>query len=155
MPVSLNKRLDELEAAVIEMTQPDLSIDRCKDKYATLYDWQREFIRRTSDYSAVCLCAANRIGKTYTGTYIDAVHAMGTYPDDWEGHKFEKAPLIWCLGYSGEKTRDLLQYELFGRKTANGFEGGLIPANKIVSWESMTGTSGAMRSVLDRDWETK
>ena len=148
MPVSLNKRLDELEAAVIEMTQPDLSIDRCKDKYATLYDWQREFIRRTSDYSAVCLCAANRIGKTYTGTYIDAVHAMGTYPDDWEGHKFEKAPLIWCLGYSGEKTRDLLQYELFGRKTANGFEGGLIPANKIVSWESMTGTSGAMRSVL-------
>lgn len=144
---NLIKKVEALKPAIIEKVKPDLSVDECKRIYETLYNWQRDFIRATSNYNEVCLCAANRIGKTYTGTYIDAVHAMGVYPDDWEGHRFEHPPLIWCLGYSGEKTRDLLQNALFGRKTVSGFEGGLIPASKIVSWESMTGTSGAMRTV--------
>ena len=144
---ALMKRLDILEPAIIEKIQPDNSIDKCREIYDSLYDWQLEFNRKTKDFNEVCLCAANRIGKTYTGTFIDAVHAMGTYPDDWEGHRFEHPPLIWCLGYSGEKTRDLLQSELFGRKTPTGFTGGLIPSSKIVGWESMTGTSGAMRTV--------
>lgn len=141
------REISEIKAAIIEMAMPDGSIDECKDKYKTLYDWQLEFVENTSTHSAVCLCAANRIGKTYTGTFIDAVHAMGTYPDDWKGHKFDRPPLIWCLGYSGEKTRDLLQKELFGLKTPTGFTGGLIPKSKIVGWESMAGTSGAMRTV--------
>lgn len=144
---AIAKRLTEIEEAIEDRNKPDHSIDKCREKYATLYDWQREFISKTEDHTAVCLCAANRIGKTYTGTYIDATHAMGTYPEDWDGHKFERPPLIWCLGYSGEKTRDLLQYELFGRKTTSGFEGGLIPSNKIIDWEQMSGTSGAMRTV--------
>lgn len=148
MASPLLKRLDEVEAAVNERLNPDSSIDKCIEKYLSLYDWQIEFLEATATYNEVCLCAANRIGKTYTGTFIDAVHAMGTYPDDWKGHRFDHPPLVWCLGYSGEKTRDLLQSELFGRKTDKGFSGGLIPANKIVGWESMTGTSGAMRSVL-------
>jgi phage terminase large subunit-like protein len=120
---------------------------RYKKQFNILYDWQKEFIQKTSEYTEVCLCAANRIGKTFTGTYIDAIHAMGDYPDDWQGHKFSHAPLIWCLGYSGEKTRDLLQAEILGRKTDDGFEGGLIPSERIHSWESMTGTPGAMRTV--------
>ncbi len=143
----IRREVSELKAAVIEMAMPDGSIDECKEKYKTLYDWQLEFISKTKTHSAVCLCAANRIGKTYTGTYMDAVHAMGVYPEDWSGHRFDNPPLIWCLGYSGEKTRDLLQTELFGVKTQGGFTGGLIPASKIVSWESMSGTSGAMRTV--------
>lgn len=120
---------------------------RYKKVFEILYGWQREFISKTAEYSEVCLCAANRIGKTFTGTYIDAIHAMGEYPDDWDGHKFDHAPLIWCLGYSGEKTRDLLQKEIFGNKTDDGFEGGLIPPELIIGWESMTGTPGAMRTV--------
>lgn len=120
---------------------------RYKKLFSRLYEWQREFVAKTSEYSEVCLCAANRIGKTFTGTYVDAIHALGDYPDDWEGHKFKHAPTIWCLGYSGEKTRDLLQKEIFGNKTDDGFEGGLVPPERIVSWESMTGTPGAMRTV--------
>lgn len=147
MGLPLLKRLDEISSTLDDKLKPDESLDKCKDKYNTLYDWQLEFIESTKNYIESCLCAANRIGKTYTGTFIDAVHAMGVYPDDWAGHKFEHAPLIWCLGYSGEKTRDLLQLELFGRKTDSGFSGGLVPASKIVDWESMTGTPGAMRSV--------
>lgn len=116
--------------------------------FDTLYQWQREFVEATSRYSQCCLIAANRIGKTYTGTYIDAVHALGEYPEGWAGHRFDHAPLIWCLGYSGEKTRDLLQMALVGRKNGDTFEGGLIPASRIVGYESMTGTPNAVRTLL-------
>lgn len=121
---------------------------RYKKMFEMLYPWQStEFIGATAHYSAVCLCAANRIGKTFTGTYVDAIHLMGDYPEDWTGYKFTKAPLVWCLGYSGEKTRDLLQSEIFGRYSENSFTGGLIPPELIVDWKSMSGTPGAMREV--------
>lgn len=120
---------------------------RYKTMFAGLYDWQKDFIKNTAEFSAVCLCAANRIGKTYTGTYIDAIHLMGLYPDDWDGHKFDYGILAWLLGYSGEKTRDLLQQELFGRIESGKLSGGLIPAELIVDYKSMSGTSGALREV--------
>lgn len=116
-------------------------------RFDSLYDWQIEFIKCTSEYTESMLCAANRIGKTYTGTYIDAIHALGDYPEGWEGHKFTHAPLIWCLGYSGEKTRDLLQTALFGLFMENQFQGGIIPKSRILDWQSMSGTAGAMRTV--------
>lgn len=116
-------------------------------RFAMLYDWQKEFITKTGSYHESCLCAANQIGKTFLGTYIDACHLMGEYPEGWKGHKFNFAPMCWGLGFSMEKTRDLLQTALFG-KYANGvFEGGLVPASKIVSWESAIGTPNAMRTV--------
>lgn len=90
---------------------------------------------------------SHNCGKTRTGLTIDAYHLTGDYPDDWEGVKFDHAPLCWLLGYTGEKTRDLLQNKLFGRFQNGGFEGGLIPADRVVDWKSMTGTSGAMREV--------
>lgn len=147
MTSTLAKRLEDLEKQLEVANAEDITGTAIQDRFNSLYEWQLDFVRRTHDKSEVCLCAANRIGKTYTGTFIDAVHATGEYPEGWDGHKFEHAPLIWCLGYSGEKTRDLLQKELFGQRRDNGFEGGLIPANRIVSWESMTGTPNAMRSV--------
>ena len=70
-----------------------------------LYDWQRRFVAATADYRQCMLMAANRVGKTYLGCYIDAIHATGRYPDDWEGYRFTHPPMIWCLGYSGEKIR--------------------------------------------------
>lgn len=33
---------------------------RYKKVFAGLYGWQKDFIAKTADYSAVCLCAANR-----------------------------------------------------------------------------------------------
>lgn len=105
---------------------------RYKTLYASLYDWQRRFIKATAEKSQCCLMAANRIGKSYTGTYIDACHALGEYPDDWEGHKFDHPPLIWVLGYSGEKLRDLLQFPLVGSVSEGQCDGGLIPQDRIV-----------------------
>ena len=83
--------------------------------FNSFYDWQMDFVAATADYHECCLCAANQIGKTYTGTDIDAMHLLGDYPDDWPGYKFDFAPLCWGLGYSIEKTRDLLQSALFGK----------------------------------------
>ena len=119
-----------------------------KTMFSSFYDWQLEFVRSTYDNHECCLCAANQIGKTYTGTTIDAIHLLGEYPPDWEGHKFDFAPVCWALGYSMEKTRDLLQKALFGDYSATqGFAGGLIPKDRILSWESATGTPNAMRTV--------
>ncbi|WP_142478636.1 phage terminase large subunit family protein [Klebsiella oxytoca] len=123
------------------------NVYRYRTYYETRYPWQKRFIANTREYSQVALIAANRVGKTDTATYVDAIHAMGDYPEGWTGHKFDHAPLIWILGYSGEKCRDLLQAPIIGRKTDNGWEGGLIPGELIVSVEPMTGTPNAVRSV--------
>jgi phage terminase large subunit-like protein len=116
--------------------------------YKSFYGWQRDFCAATKDHHECCLCAANQIGKTYTGTTIDAFHLLGDYPEDYPGHRFEFPPLCWGLGYSMEKTRDLLQSALFGDYLGNHkFSGGLVPADMIIDCESAMGTPNAMRSV--------
>lgn len=121
---------------------------RLKRQYDSFYGWQRKFCENTSKYFESCLCAANQIGKTRVGTTIDAYHLTGEYPEDYPGHKFKHPPTLWCLGYSMEKTRDLLQNEIFGAFTpAGGFEGGLIPKDKIINYESAQGTVNAMRTI--------
>lgn len=140
---------EQLYALLVEQQRRD-HVNRYRKFFTRLYDWQKEFIESTRDFSQVALIAANRIGKTWTGTYMDACHAMGEYPDDWPGHKFDHAPLIWCLGYSGEKTRDLLQAAIVGRKDGDQFIGGLIPMEKIAGYESMSGTPNALRTCFVR-----
>ena len=121
--------------------------DRLPRMYQSFYPWQRRFAAATADNLACLLMAANQVGKSRTGCIIDAMHLTGDYPDDWEGHRFGHAPLCWLLGYSGEKTRDLLQQKLFGRFAGQEFEGGLIPADRIVDYKAMSGTTGACREV--------
>ena len=130
---------------ILEEKQRRFKLNAFKRTFDSLYPWQRKFNAATKTYRSSMLMAANRVGKTLTGTTIDAAHLTGDYPDGWEGHEFKKSPLCWLLGYSGEKTRDLLQTPLFGRFLEGKFEGGLIPADRIIDWRAMTGTSGAMR----------
>ncbi len=118
-----------------------------KSVYDSFYPWQKDFAKATAEYYECCLCAANQIGKTYTGTELDALHLLGDYPDDYEGHRFDFPPLCWLLGYSMEKTRDLLQNALLGRLVNGSFEGALIPADRILTHESSGGTANAMRTV--------
>ena len=115
--------------------------------YETLYGWQREFVAATHDHHECCLCAANQIGKSRTGVTIDAMHLLGEYPEDWPGHRFDFAPVCWGLGYSMEKTRDLLQKALFGNLVNGEFEGGLVPKDRILNYQSATGTPNACRTV--------
>lgn len=138
------------EIELLELLEQEHAYDKAnlyKIVYNTFYPWQKEFTKSTGEYFECCLCAANQIGKTYTGTTLDAIHLLGDYPEEYEGFKFEFPPLCWLLGYSMEKTRDLLQSALFGKFVNGKFEGGLVPADKILSHESSGGTSNAMRTV--------
>lgn len=121
-----------------------------KTQFESLYDWQLKFAEATASYTSCMLMAANRVGKTRTGLTIDAMHLLGDYPDNWKGHAFKSAPLCWLLGFSMEKTRDLLQTPLFGTLEGGKWSGGLIPADRIVGHLSATGTSGACRQVTVR-----
>ena len=73
----MSKHDKALLLAMLEEKARRKEVYRFKDMFTGLYGWQQEFIKHTAEFSAVCLCAANRIGKTYTGTYIDAAHLMG------------------------------------------------------------------------------
>ena len=118
--------------------------------YSAMYPWQHRFNAATKEFTSCLLMAANQVGKSRTGCIIDAYHLTGDYPQGWAGHKFDNPPLCWLLGYSGEKTRDLLQTKLFGRLVNQRFEGGYIPAERIIDYKSMSGTSGACREVRVR-----
>lgn len=142
-------RADKIELLkLLEEKERRFDASKLKRHYESFYDWQNKFCANTKEYYESSLVAANQIGKTRVGTTIDAYHLTGEYPGDYPGHKFEFAPMCWCLGYSMEKTRDLLQNELFGAFTSQqGFSGGLIPKDKIHSYESAQGTVNAMRTV--------
>lgn len=118
-----------------------------QSQFEGLYHWQLKFIESTATNTSSMLMAANRVGKTRTGLTIDAIHLLGEYPDSWKGHRYQAAPMCWLLGFSMEKTRDLLQTPLIGRLEGGKWTGGLIPADRILDWKSATGTSGAMREV--------
>lgn len=98
-------------------------------------------------YGSRLFMAGNRVGKTIAGTYEDALHATGLYPDWWEGRTFDHATRGWIAGKTNETTRDILQLELFGNviyknggktKTVDGT--GIIPRHlideKSIRWKS-------------------
>lgn len=145
---TINKRIKDLQSMYDSQNQVVDYSGQIKEWYDSRYPWQKQIITDTKNYIEVCLCAGNRIGKTQTGIGIDAVHATGLYPDDWTGHRFQKPPLIWILGYSMEKCRDLLQLPLVGRKMGEVFTGGLIPTALIEGYEGAAGIPNACRTLF-------
>lgn len=149
-PPANTKRETEIEYALLLEEQIRRNkLTKGMRTYNALYDWQRRFNESTSTHIACMLMAANQVGKSLTGCVIDSFHLTGEYPEDWEGYRFVKPPMCWLLGFSGEKTRDLLQLKLFGRFQGGEFEGGLVSQDKIITggWRMMSGTAGAMREV--------
>lgn len=118
-----------------------------QSNFAMLYSWQLKYIAQTSKNRACLLMAGNRTGKTFTGCLLDAMHATGIYPANYDGHRFEHAPLIWVLGYSGEKIRDLLQAPIVGNYGNGAIMGGLIHRDLIVDVIPMQGTARAVREI--------
>lgn len=82
------------------------------------YKFQKDFYAASKKYKSRFLCAANRVGKSFSEAAEVAWHLTGLYPDWWEGHKFKKPILLWCVGITGDSTRKVLQKELFGTITA-------------------------------------
>lgn len=82
------------------------------------YEFQKNFFNASKNAKRRFLCAANRIGKTFSEAVEVAYHLTGKYPDWWEGHRFTKPILLWAVGITGDSTRKVMQKELFGTITA-------------------------------------
>ncbi len=111
-----------------------------------LYQKHLEFFRMGKTYQQRLFMAANRIGKTEgAGAYETTLHLTGLYPDWWEGKRFEKPTKIWAAGYTGETTRDIVQYAMLG--PINDIGSGMIPKHLIKDMSPKAGVPGAVDTV--------
>lgn len=101
------------------------------------YQFQKEFYNASTDYKRRFLCAANRVGKSFSEAIEMSAHLTGIYPDWWDGHRFDKPILAWAIGISSESTQNVLQKELFG--TSHGKD------------EETLGTGAIPRKCIDFD----
>lgn len=99
-----------------------------------LYAKHLEFFRAGAQHKERAFIAGNRVGKTLTGCFEDAMHLTGLYPEWWEGRRFSCPTDGWVAGDTNRTTRDILQLELLGRW--GGFGSGLIPKECILGWTS-------------------
>ncbi|WP_259543895.1 hypothetical protein, partial [Herbiconiux daphne] len=78
------------------------------------YPFQKDFYKASKKFKRRFLCAANRVGKSYSEAVEVTYHLTGLYPSWWEGHRFDHPILCWAVGITGDSTRKVLQNELFG-----------------------------------------
>ncbi|PTP20213.1 hypothetical protein CWO07_24185 [Vibrio splendidus] len=100
----------------------------------TAYPFQVQFYNAGANVKRRFLCAANRVGKSYSEAYEMSMHLTGRYPSWWEGHKFDKPILAWAVGITGDSTRKVLQKELLGTPMGKDIEAlgtGAIPRDCI------------------------
>jgi phage terminase large subunit-like protein len=109
------------------------------------YSKQRDFHNSSAQFRERLLMAGNQLGKTLSAGMETAAHVTGLYPDWWQGRRFEKAPIGWVAGVTGESTRDNPQRILLGRPGEHGT--GSIPKDRILNIVSSRGTPDAVDSV--------
>lgn len=108
-------------------------------EYFTPYQFQLNFYAAGKDYKRRFLCAANRIGKSFSEAQEVAQHLTGVYQDWWTGKRFEYPILCWCVGITGESTQKVLQKELFGTadvRDSAAIGTGAIP-RKYIDFDSL------------------
>ncbi|MGL6100277.1 MAG: terminase large subunit domain-containing protein, partial [Fusobacteriaceae bacterium] len=131
---------DHLKAEVLDLLEKRgqwIKYNKLEDFYP--YKFQQDFYKASKNYKSRFLCAANRVGKSFSEAAEVAWHLTGLYPDWWDGHVFEKPILLWCVGITGDSTRKVLQKELFGTITAkdkNEIGTGSIP-KRLIDLEMM------------------
>ena len=111
-----------------------------------LYSKHLEFFEMGAMYQQRMFMAANRIGKTEgAGAYETTLHLTGEYPEWWKGKRFEKPTKVWAAGYTGETTRDIVQYAMLGSISDIG--SGMIPKHRIKDMSPKAGVPGAVDTV--------
>ena len=97
------------------------------------------------------LMAANKVGKTYCGASEVAIHLLGEYPDDWEGHRFDRPIKAWVAGNTTANTRDIVQAELLGEPgDPEDWGKGMIPKDRILQTDRMPGIPNAISAITVR-----
>jgi phage terminase large subunit-like protein len=104
----------------------------------TPYPKQAEFFEAGATNRVRLLLCANRFGKTFCAAHEVAYHALGAYPEWWQGKRFDEPVTIWVANTTAERTRDVNQLELIG------------PPTRRADW----GTGALPRASLDLDHVT-
>lgn len=126
---------DDYKNEIVELLEArDKYIKYNKLEQFTPYKFQQDFYKASEEFRFRFLCAANRVGKSFSEAAEVSYHLTGLYPDWWEGKVFEYPILCWCVGITGDSTRKVLQKELFGTTMAKDVEAigtGSIPRDLI------------------------
>lgn len=144
----LEQHLEDLQHKLLEALEEEAEYIRFNRlEYFDPYPFQVEFLN--SHASEIALRAANQIGKTMSGTAWDAMDLTGRYPDWYEGIKTDK-PITLVVGcVNNDKTRDILQKELFGDpiEWEEELGSGWIPADCIGKIQKKRGVPDAFYNV--------
>jgi phage terminase large subunit-like protein len=129
----LAEATESLLARVRALKELEARMKESQNTYAA-YEKQKEFHEIGIEYAERCLMAGNQTGKTYSGAMECYFHLSGNYPEWWRGLKFEKAPVIWVGGDTGETIRDTTQRLLLdrpGKLQEDSYEG-ILPKRIII-----------------------
>jgi phage terminase large subunit-like protein len=110
-----------------------------------LYGKHMEFFAAGDDYRERAFIAANRVGKTLSGSYEMTCHLTGEYPEWWEGKRFKHPVVAWAAGDSSKTTRDIIQLALYGPFHEPGT--GMIPHDKITRTTTKTGIADCIETI--------
>lgn len=125
------RALPELEAEMLRRNQ--YKINRY---FQDTGPYRRELYPKFVDWFAAgaihrerALVAANRVGKSDSGSYEFTLHLTGEYPDWWVGRRFDAPIRAWAAGTTADKAKEIIQAKLIGPDDARGT--GMIPARSI------------------------
>lgn len=122
-----------------------------KLKFYKPYAKQREFHAAGARYAERLFMAGNQLGKTISGGAEWAMHLTGRYPGWWDGAAFNKAPVLWTGGVTGESTRDNPQRILVGPPAIEEAWGtGFIPQDCLKDWTRAMGVPNLLDNVVVR-----
>ena len=115
------------------------------------YTKQMEFHEAGAVHHERLFMAGNQLGKTWAGGFETAMHLTGRYPDWWRGQTFDKPPIIWASGVTGESTRDNPQRVLIGPPPREDEWGtGAIPKDCLVDYDRAIGVPNLLDNYVVR-----
>lgn len=135
--------IDELLSVLLEIEE-DSRYN--KIKYFEPDTWQKGAIALGKHEKVRGIICGNRLGKTYSASYELCVHLTGLYPDDWEGHKFNKAINALAMGESWTQLMGSGALHDLIMGTLLDLGSGWIPRDCIIKTMS-SGQNGAFSTV--------
>lgn len=107
-----------------------------------------EFFAAGLIYRFRMIGGGNGTGKSFNGCYELVLHALGEYPEWWEGKVQERPKLWWIVSESADTFKSSMQRLLLGDSLNEEDIGtGLIPKDRIVGYSAWSGAGGTVRAI--------
>ena len=76
--------------------------------------------------------SGNGVGKSIACSWETAAHALGEYPDWYQGFRFDRPVKVWVGAIDADQQREGVQNHLLGPDLSKGIGTGFIPKHKIL-----------------------